>query len=95
MYTLEEIKTIAIPVAIQFGVKKLALFGSYAQDKATEASDLDFLISKGEIRGLTFFDFINQLEDAFEMDVDVLTYESLERSLIKDDVTKMVVLYEA
>ena len=30
----------------------MGLFGSYARGKATENSDVDFLIDKGEIKGL-------------------------------------------
>ena len=51
-YELDEIRQKAIPIAKRYGVRRLGLFGSYARGKQTESSDLDFLISKGRIRGL-------------------------------------------
>ena len=93
-YTIDEIKRISIPVAQKYGVKKLALFGSYARGEQKETSDIDFLIEKGEIKGLEFYGFINNLEDEFGIRVDVLTYNSLKDSLIKDVVENEVVLYE-
>lgn len=43
-YTIDEIRTKAIPIAIQYGVDSFSLFGSYARGEADEKSDLDFLI---------------------------------------------------
>jgi predicted nucleotidyltransferase len=36
------------------------------------------LLKKGKIQGLDFFGFINSLEDALGVHVDVLTYQSLD-----------------
>ena len=66
-----------------FGVKKLTLFGSYAEKKASEESDLDFLVEFEEGRG-GFKDYIHLLqflEDLFERDVDLV-----KRHLIKDEL---------
>ena len=66
-----------------FGVKKLALFGSYAEKKASEERDLDFLVEFEEGRG-GFKDYIHLLqflEDLFERDVDLV-----KRHLIKDEL---------
>ncbi|MCL2108739.1 MAG: nucleotidyltransferase domain-containing protein [Oscillospiraceae bacterium] len=93
-YTTEEIKAITIPIAKRYGVKKLALFGSYARGEAGEDSDIDFLIDKGRIIGWEYFGFINNLEDDLGVHVDVLTYDTLKRSLIAEAVNDEVVLYE-
>jgi len=95
-YTINEIKKISVPIARKYGVKKLALFGSYARGEQTETSDIDFLIEKGKIQDLfALCGFINALEDDLGVHVDVLTYDSLENSLMTDDVTEdEVVLYE-
>ncbi len=66
-----------------FGVKKLTLFGSYAEEKASDDSDLDFLVEFEEGRG-GFKDYIHllqYLEDLFESDVDLV-----KRHLIKDEL---------
>ena len=47
IYTLDEIKAIASPIAESHGVAALYLFGSYARGEATSDSDLDFRIEKG------------------------------------------------
>ena len=94
MYTIDEVKKISVPIAKKFGVKKMALFGTYARGTQTEASDLDFIIDKGSIQGLEFFGFINSLEDEFKVHVDVITYQSLKDSLFSKDDIDEVILYE-
>ena len=42
IYTLDEIRAIAVPIAERHQLKRLALFGSYARGEANEQSDLDF-----------------------------------------------------
>lgn len=94
LYTINEIRNISVPVAKKYGVRRLALFGSYARGDHSVTSDIDFLIDKGKIKGLEFFGFINNLEDALGTRVDVLTYDSLRDSLIADAICDEVVLYE-
>jgi len=93
-YTIEEIRKIAVPIAQQYGVEKLALFGSYANGVADERSDIDFIIKKGKLRGLNFFGFINSLEDNLGVSIDMATYESLDEYLSAEIIGKEVVLYE-
>ena len=50
--TIEEIKQRHIPIAQEYGVDGMSLFGSYACDEYGDDSDLDFLIDCGDINGL-------------------------------------------
>ena len=50
VYTIEQIRRIAVPIARAYGVKSLSLFGSYARGEATESSDIDMLVECGAIR---------------------------------------------
>lgn len=50
IYTIEQIRNIAAPIAQSYGVKSLSLFGSYARGEATESSDIDLLVDCGAIR---------------------------------------------
>ncbi|MDR0937326.1 MAG: nucleotidyltransferase domain-containing protein [Oscillospiraceae bacterium] len=93
-YTISEIKDIAVPLAQQYGVDKLALFGSYARGEQRADSDVDFLIDKGAIRGIKFFGFVSDLEENLGTPVDVVNYEDLKNSVLLGDVTDEVVLYE-
>lgn len=95
VYSVDELRMIVSDIAKQYGVKKVALFGSYSTGKQTAESDIDLLIDKGEIKGLFMLNsFINSLQDKLGKDVDVMTYSSLSRSLIKNSVKDEVVLYE-
>lgn len=83
IYTIEEIKEIVTPIAKAYGVEKMAVFGSVARGEATAESDIDFLIEQGEkIRGLIFSEFCLKIEAVLDKKVDVITYNSLERSFI-------------
>ena len=74
VYTLDEIKSIAAPIAKQYGVAAMYLFGSYARGEATPKSDLDFRIDKGQLRSLFQLSGMQiALEDGFQKDLDLLT----------------------
>jgi predicted nucleotidyltransferase len=66
----------------QFGVAKLAIFGSIVRGEATENSDIDILVSFEKIPtskdyfGLQFF-----LEDLLEKPIDLVTDKSLRKEL--------------
>ena len=95
VYTVDELRNIIGGVAASYGVKKVALFGSYASGHENQDSDIDLLIDKGSLKGLFMFNsFVNALEDKLEKSVDIITYQTLERSLIKDSIKNEVVLYE-
>jgi len=70
-----------------FGVKKIALFGSYARNEATKKSDVDFLVEFKKGRGL-FKDYIgllHLLEDLFNKEID-LGEEHLLRDSFKQNI---------
>lgn len=50
IYTVEQIRSIAAPIARSYGVNSLSLFGSYARGEATDDSDIDILVDCGAIR---------------------------------------------
>ena len=50
VYTIEQIRSIAAPIARAHGVRSLSLFGSYARGEATESSDIDILVDCGAVR---------------------------------------------
>jgi predicted nucleotidyltransferase len=79
MYSITDITKSVAPIAQSFGIGKLALFGSYARNEASETSDLDFhIIDCGSLRGLfALAGFKNALEDVFKVPVDVVTTNSM------------------
>ena len=95
-YTLDEIKSRSIPIAQKYGVKRLALFGSYARGEQTEHSDLDFLIDVGELRGLIqYMGLVLDLEDEFGCHVDVVTDGIEDKDFLNHIKKDEVLLYEA
>ncbi|MBQ3424753.1 MAG: nucleotidyltransferase domain-containing protein [Clostridia bacterium] len=96
IYTLNEIKSKSIPIAQKYDVRQLGLFGSYARGEQTESSDLDFLISKGRIRGLLdYMGFALDMEDAFGCHVEVVTDGINDIDFLEGIKNDEVLLYEA
>lgn len=94
-YTIEEIKEKAIPIAKKYGVESLSLFGSYARGEANEKSDIDFLIDKGQIKGLiSYFSFVHRLEDVFSCHVDVVTTGIEDKEFLESLMKDRILLYE-
>jgi hypothetical protein len=95
IYTIEEIKHIAIPIVSEYGIAKLSMFGSYARGEANEDSDLDFLIDKGELRGLIqYCSLVQKLEDAFNCHVDLITMGVSDKDFLKRIQKEELVIYE-
>ena len=74
VYTIEEIKEKAIPIAKKYGVKKLSLFGSYARGEANAKSDLDFIYDDINSKEMfAYFGFIQDLENEFKCHIDLVS----------------------
>lgn len=70
METIENIKKKIKPIAEKYGVGKVILFGSYARGEEKASSDLDFMISKGKIRGaFGLCCFIDDLQHQFDLPI--------------------------
>ena len=69
-------------LAHQFGVTKLALFGSTARDTATSGSDVDVLVAfDGPATSERFFGVQFYLEDQLGCPVDLVTDKALRPEL--------------
>ena len=96
VYSLDEIRTIVIPIARQHGVAALYLFGSYARGEATAESDIDFLMDGGEIRSLyQWAAFRLDLEEALSKSVDLLTVGHSDQAFIHKIRKEEVMIYAA
>lgn len=96
LYTIDEIRTKAMPIAIRYGVDSFSLFGSYARGEADEKSDLDFLIRKGSMKGLlSYLGMLTELEDAFNCHVDLVMKNAIkDKEFLEEIVRDEVKLYE-
>lgn len=96
VFSLDEICRISLPIAKKYGVSKLYIFGSYARKEATDTSDIDLLIDKGDIHNLLdYFAFISDLEDNFGKHVDVVTLTCNDREFVNTVIKEAILIYES
>jgi len=72
-----------------YAVKKIGLFGSYADNSHTEKSDIDILIELEKPIGWKFFTLELYLENIFNKKIDLVTKNALKEQ-IKEDILKQV-----
>jgi len=92
---IQAIKNAVNPIAKEYGVKRVYLFGSYAKGKATEKSDVDLLIEKGKPMSLLKLSGMReQCQEALQLSVDLLTMSGIERDFKNEIAGTEVLLYE-
>jgi len=83
IYTIEEIKNIVQPIAKDYGVENVFLFGSYARGDANADSDIDLRIDKGKIKGFFMLGSLySELTEKFNKNLDLITTASLDRDFL-------------
>ena len=55
------IKKRVILIVIKYGINTFGLFGFYARNEANENSDLDFVMDKGDLKGLQYVSLVQDL----------------------------------
>ena len=95
IYTIPEIRQKTEPIARNYGIRRMSLFGSYARGDAKENSDIDIYIDKGRLRSLLqYFAFVNELEDSLKCHVDVVTTGITDKDFLDNITAEGVLLYE-
>jgi predicted nucleotidyltransferase len=96
VYNIEEIKSAITPVAREYGVKRIAIFGSYARGEAGLKSDIDFhLIDTGGQWGyFKLCGFRQDLEACLGVKVDVLTTGAMDSEILERLQRDEVMIYE-
>ena len=93
-YTIDEIKRIITPIAIEHGVESVSLFGSYSRGTASADSDIDLKIEKGRLTSLfQLCGFRLDVEDALKLKVDMITSESSDAEFLDIIAKEEVLLY--
>jgi len=95
-FSIEELKEIIRPIAKEYGVKKVYLFGSTARGDNNEESDYDICVERGKINCLlTYSSFCYDLRNAIGDDVDIVTTKGAGRKpeFLKTIMTEGIVLY--
>ena len=103
VYTTDEIALRIAPVAMEYRLPAVYLFGSYARGEATEDSDVDLLVdlTGTQVKGLfsmtspwTLGSLYSDLEEALGKNVDLLTVGALEENRSEKDWFRDAVLKE-
>lgn len=93
-YTIDEIKRIITPIAVEYGVASVSLFGSYSTGTASADSDVNLKIEKGTLRSLfQLSGFRLAMEDALHLPVDLVTSESSDKDFLDLIAKDEVLLY--
>lgn len=95
IYTIEEIKDKAIPIAKVYGISRMSLFVSYARGEAQDSSDVDLYIDRGKLGNLLqYFALIDELKNALHCHVDVVTTGIEDKQFLSAIMREGVLLYE-
>lgn len=83
------------PVASDYGIKRLYLFGSFAKGTATEESDVDLLVEKGRPLSLVKLSGLRQrCEEVLERPVDIVTTSGIAEDFQNEIAGTEILLYE-
>jgi len=70
--TLSDIKKTVKPLAEKYHISEVYIFGSYARNEATSASDIDFLVFGGkDFKPTSVFAFAEELRMLINKKIDV------------------------
>ena len=94
IYTVDEIRAIAAPLAQRYGVKGLYLFGSYARGEADAQSDIDLRVDRGGMTDLLALGGLySDLQERLDKPLDLLTDQMLSRDFLSSIRREEVQLY--
>lgn len=94
-----EIREKILPILLPYGIKRIALFGSMVREGARPGSDIDILVSLKPPNerppiGLKWFGLAEELSEALERPVDLVTESGLSPYIRPYVEQEMVILYE-
>ena len=75
IYTLDDIEAKIIPIAKQYNISKVYLFGSYARGEEDENSDIDIALELEDVS--KYMDVYGCLSSIFGGNVDILLVSDL------------------
>jgi hypothetical protein len=78
IYSLEDLKTLVKPIAEEYGIEMVYLFGSYARGDADDKSDVDLLIRGfSSNKPWAYPRMFVDMEEAISKKVDIVSVEAL------------------
>jgi len=94
MLTINEIKASIRDIITKYPIKKISLFGSYADGNATEESDIDLLVEflSPNVSLFLLYSIKDEIESKLNREVDLIHAPVDENSIIK--INRVVDIYE-
>ena len=83
VYTIDDLRRIIAPIAKQYGLRAVYVFGSYARGEANADSDIDLLVDLTGTNIRSLFALGNvycDLESALGKSIDLIPVSSLEQT---------------
>lgn len=75
---IDAIRTLLLPIAKKYDIRKIWLFGSYARGEATADSDIDLLIEGGDTKGIiSFLELQETMEKSVGKKVDLIEHDAV------------------
>lgn len=82
------LKKKSIPILKRYGVRRAAVFGSFARQRMRKNSDLDILVDiQKDISLLDFIGLKLEIEEALSKKIDLVEYNTI-KPIIKERVMK-------
>ena len=94
MLTVRNIRESVNDIIVKYPIKKISLFGSYADGNATEDSDIDLLVEflSSNVSLFMLYNIKDEIENKLHKEVDLIHSPIDENSLIK--INKVIDIYE-
>ncbi len=86
---LDKLKELKPLLSEEYAVKEIGIFGSFANNEASEDSDIDLLVELSRPIGWQYFTLQIYLESIFGRKVDLVTKNALKEQ-IKDSILAQV-----
>ncbi|MDR1085412.1 MAG: nucleotidyltransferase domain-containing protein [Deltaproteobacteria bacterium] len=95
VFTIAAIKDLVTPIAREYGVRRMWIFGSYARGEASEKSDIDFRIDRGDIDNyIRLACFYGALEKILSKYIDILTITQLYDKFLENISLEEGIIYD-
>ena len=88
VYTIDEIRSMVVPLVAARGMGDARVFGSYARGEATPDSDIDILVDKGSARYLALCGLSGAIYETTGKVPDVYDISQLDQGPFRDRVLK-------
>lgn len=90
IYSIDEIKDLIYGIFKKYNIDKAYIFGSYARGEATNNSDIDIMIKKGNayMTLVTLGALFTEIEKILKKKVDIIIEETYTKDIKYDDKSK-------